>query len=257
MYNKEHGVSNMNIDFLVDKENKRVVVSNEKGTMKPREYQDNIKKVLIKEDVVEELESDYEVLEINRTSLEGRLEATNKKIEENLKKRKSFILSFITALIGLPVYMCILEYFVNMYSYQIGLIEIKTIVYTWLVSSGAVGFIGGFLALSPDAPFFKNKRLKNEKREYENYLEDLSLEMVDLVQVITKNKAELQELIEQKEKNNIEMMSDEVQKISYRKELELERSYLTQLREENIIENKQEMDRKDSILGRFKKKKQY
>ncbi len=147
----------MNIDFLVDKENKRVVVSNKKGIMKPREYQDNIKKVLIKEDVVEELESDYKVLKINRTSFEGRLEDTNKKIEENLKKRKFFILSFITALVGIPTYVCILEYFINMYSYQIGLIEIKTLVYSWLVSSGMVGFIGGFLALSPDAPFFKTK----------------------------------------------------------------------------------------------------
>ena len=101
------------------------------------------------------------------------------------------------------------------------------------------------------------KYLDEKKKEYEKYIQKLNLEIVDLVQVITKNKAELQELIEQKERNNIEMISDEIQKISYREELEMEKSYLTQLREENIIVNDNEMDRKDSILGRFKKKKQY
>ncbi len=247
-------MSNMNINFLVDKEKKRVVVSNQKGTMKQREYQDNIKKVLMKEDIVEELESDYRVLKINKTSLEGRLEDTNKKIEENLKKRKSFIFGFLAAFVGIPAYLCIFEYFVNIYLYRIGLIEIKTFIDSWLLSGGLVVIT---VALSPDKPFFESKRLQKEKNEYETYLEELDLEIADLVQVITKNKAELQELIEQQEKNNIELMIDGIQEVTYREELEMERMYLTQLCEENTIGEEKEQEKKSSILGRFKKKKQY
>ncbi len=244
----------MNINFLVDKENKRVIVSNEKGTMDSREYQDNIEEVLIKEDIVKELESDYLTLKSNRVSLEGRLEDTNKKIVDNAKKRKSFIWKFIIALIGIPLYICFLEYFIKIHLYQIGIIEIKTLFYSGLLGTGAVTLIGGLLAISPDQPFFEAKRLKKEKNKYKKYIEELNLQIADLVQVLTKNKAELNEIKEQKELNNIEMMSIEVQKISYREALELEKSYLMQLYQENTIMEPEKMGLKNYILGRFKKK---
>lgn len=240
----------MNIDFLVDKENKRVIVSNEKGTMKPREYQDNIKKVLVKEDVVKELESDYKVLKINRTAFEGRLGDTNKKIEKNRKAKKKYQIMMMCTFLGVPI-------LVNIF-FNITRMPFKTIGNLFLGGMiGIFALLSYFLTNLPDSPFVQLKYLDEQKKEYEKYIQKLNLEIVDLVQVITKNKAELQELIEQKERNNIEMISDEIQKISYREELEMEKSYLTQLREENIIVNDNEMDRKDSILGRFKKKKQY
>ena len=245
----------MNINFLVEKEKERVVVSNQKGTMNPREYQDNIEEILIKEDVVEELESKYSALKINRTSLKGRLENTNQKLEKNFRKRKSFISGFLVALVGIPAYIVVLEYLINMNAFQIGFIEIKTLIYSYLLSSGMVAFIGGFLAISPDKPFFERRRLKKEKEEFEKCIEEVDLEIAALVQVITKNKAELDELREQKEKNNIDRMPIDVQQISYREALEQELSYLTQLREETKADEQEETEKNNSILGRFKKKK--
>ncbi len=48
----------MNIEFLIDKEKEKVIVSNEKGKIKSRDYQDNIEDILVMEDVVEFQEED-------------------------------------------------------------------------------------------------------------------------------------------------------------------------------------------------------
>lgn len=254
-------MSNMNIDFLVDKENKRVVVSNEKGTMKPREYQDNIKKILVKEDVVEELEFDLVSKKDAKKVYEQKTDDIDLKLKKIQKKSKSSKREFLASIVGIPMGVFFIfiasEWIVGNELALISIQQIITVLKYGVLVDLVISFFAILYVNSEDSSLSEIKRLGEDKKYIENLIQKLNLEIADLVQVITKNKAELQELIEQKEKNNIEMMSDEVQKISYRKELELERSYLTQLREENIIENKQEVDRKDSILGRFKKKKQY
>ncbi len=250
----------MNINCLIDKENERVIVSNEKGTMKPREYQDNIKKVLVKEDVVKELEFDLVSKKNSKKVYEHKENDIDLKIKKMLKKWKStkkVILALIACIpIGLVLVFIASEWIVGN---ELALISIQQIIAVL-----KFGYYGDLLFIlltiiythSEDSCLSQIKQLIKDKKYIENLIQDLNLEIVDLVQVITKNKAELQELIEQKERNNIEMMSDEIQKISYREELEMEKSYLTQLREENIIVNENEIE-KCSILGRFKKKKQY
>lgn len=237
---------NININFLVDKENERVVVSNEKGTMDIREYQDNIREVLIKEDIVKELESDYSVFKSNRTSFEGRLEDTNKEIKNTMNQRKTRKKIYFGFIVLAPI-----------------------LVYSICTIAGIPFEISLFFGVGTELIYDimvllfvkdvnrQRKNLEQKKEEYEIYIQELDLKIADLVQVMTKNKAELQELIDQKESNNIEMWPTEIQKIFYREALEFEKLYLTQLLEENTIVNPEEKDAKVSILGRFKKKKQY
>lgn len=52
----------MNINFIVDKEKERVIVSNEEGKLEVREYQDNIEEVFILENIVEGLENNFNLL---------------------------------------------------------------------------------------------------------------------------------------------------------------------------------------------------
>lgn len=243
----------MNINWLVDKENKRVVVSNKKGTMKPREYQDNIEAILIKEDIVEELERDYSTLKTSQSAFIGKLEDTKKKIEENKQNKKSIRNWGIIAFIGIPFYFTILEYFISKALDQYGFLNLTDIFVNFGCSTALISIIGGGFLILPDSPLMEIKRLKKLKQDYEKELERLDLEIAALVQVITKNKAELEELREQKEKSNIELMPITIQEISYSDALELEKTYLTQLKEDNKIE--ENFEQKNLILGRFRKKK--
>lgn len=237
----------MNINFIINKENEKVIVSNEKGTMETREYQDNIKAVLIKEDIVKELENDYSSLQIQRTAFQGKLEETNKKIEKCRKNKKNYWKLLFCVLLIAPILVNILTYIL------IKRLDIGIILTMGVISDGMYAIIFYFLISMSDSPFVQIKELEEEKEEYEMYIDELNLKIADIVQVLTKNKAELDELIEQKEKNNIQTMSTEVQEISYRESLEIEKSYLTQLSQENAI-IEQEDEAKRSILSRFKKK---
>lgn len=239
----------MNINFLIDKEEERVIVSNKKGTMKPREYQDNIKEILIKEDVVEELEQDYKSLKINRVSLEGRLEDTIEKIKKCKKEKKGYWIIIFFILFGIPP---LLEIFLYLIVEQFGIVTNLAIGATIDVFLSPIIYL---LIRASNSPFVQIKVLKKEKEEFEKYKEEVDLEIAALVQVITKNKAELDELREQKEKNNIDRMPIDVQQISYREALEQELSYLTQLQQDTKADEQEETEKNSSILGRFKKKK--
>ena len=246
----------MNINWLVDKENKRVVVSNKKGTMKPREYQDNIEAILIKEDIAEELERDYSTLKTNQSAFIGKLEDTNRKTEGLKQFKKEYKKLSLCVLLSIPIIFTIIVIMFkiltpNFYS----MIDLTTIIKNGLLT-GVIFDIGTGILLGANyigSVILKKHKIEIDITNAKIELERLDLEIANLVQVITKNKAELEELREQKEKSNIELMPITIQEISYSDALELEKTYLTQLKEDNKIE--ENFEQKNLILGRFRKKK--
>lgn len=56
----------MNINFKLNKDEECIIVSDENGLMEIREYQDNIRDILILEDVIAEQKSDLELKKYTR-----------------------------------------------------------------------------------------------------------------------------------------------------------------------------------------------
>ena len=249
----------MNINFLVEKEKERVVVSNQKGTMNPREYQDNIKEILIKEDVVEELESKLILKKESKKVYEQKANDTDLKIKKEKNNWKSFKLNFVKAMAGIPIGLLFVfifcEWIVGNELVQISVQQLIAVLKLGgTVDLVAFILVSIYMIRSEDSCLSQIKQLTEDKKYIDNLIKNLDLEIAALVQVITKNKAELNELREQKEKNNIDRMPIDVQQI-YRETLEQELSYLTQLREETKADEQEETEKNSSILGRFMKKK--
>lgn len=86
----------------------------------------------------------------------------------------------------------------------------------------------------------------------------MDLEISCLEQILTKNKEELHHLLEQKEQNNIQNMSNEILKVSYQDALEIQRTLLSQMQYQRSCEEKQKQETtqsKDMTLRRFKRLK--
>ena len=225
--------------------------------MKLRKYQYNIE-CLIKEDVVEGLESDLDEKKRDRECYRRKVNDLKLSAKELKKSWKKFTMIILGIMVGLPIYLSLIIPIFDLINFGILKISyhiIKSAFLTGCCGDIMILILYGVWLISPDSVLCKIKRLKKEKEEFEKYIEEIDLEIADLVQVITKNKAELDELREQKEKNNIDRMPTEVQQISYREALEQELSYLTQLREETKADKQEETEKNSSILGRFKKKK--
>lgn len=248
----------MNINFLIDKENERVVVSNEKGTMNPREYQDNIEEVLVTQDVVEGLESDYKFLKIGQTSLKEKLENINNKIKNKKNDRKNYFKVASSILAAAPVICAFLFIAINRLEGDYSLLN-AGLVGLCADSIPAIVLFGAFpshLKLSAI------KKLEEEKTGIEKEIKDQDLQIFHLEQVLYDAKNQLQYMLKQKEKKNIQNMPTEIQKVPYLEVLTARRQYLIEMYEANKTAKQEPLNQvtpepKGSLLGRFKKKKQY
>ena len=245
----------MNINWLVGKENKRVAVSNEKGEIETREYQDNMGKLLLNEDILEGLENDYSALKNNQIVLKGRLEVTNKEMEKNVKNCKISILLGIIALFGGPVYICGIEYMLKMKWIEMGLLTLKQIVSSGIVVGVGIILMEAIIFVCLDTPVKRRKKLKKQKEDFEKRLEEIEIKTNLLELFLSKNRKLVEKLAEQKENDNIQNVSSEVHKISYRETLELQRSKLERLYQDWFDNVEDKTEQKSSILGRFRKKK--
>ncbi len=225
--------------------------------MKLRKYQYNIE-CLIKEDVVEGLESDLDEKKRNRECYRRKANDLKLSAKELKKSWKKFTMIILGIMVGLPIYLSLIIPIFDLINFGILKISyhiIKSAFLTGCCGDIMILILYGVWLISPDSVLCKIKRLKKEKEEFEKSIEKTDLEIAALVQIITKNKAELDELREQKEKNNIDRMPIDVQQISYREALEQELSYLTQLQQDTKADEQEETEKNSSILGRFKKKK--
>lgn len=78
----------MNINFLVQPEKENVIVSDAEGKMKVREYQDNIKDILILENIVEGLEKDFNLLNQEKEENDVKIEDLERQIVEGASWKK-------------------------------------------------------------------------------------------------------------------------------------------------------------------------
>lgn len=250
----------MNINFKINKEEENVIVSNEKGTIETREYQDNIKDILVLEDVVEGLEHDLDGIEKERIKNEQKIKDIDFEIQEK-KTWRFFKKALLEILIGLPPFFCFVSIFskwiieepiqisLSFFSEALlvgGILDVIVIIYSL------------FIICSRNFSLMRTKQLNEDRESTERIVKRLDLEISCLEQILTKNKEELHHLLEQKEQNNIQNMSNEILKVSYQDALEIQRTLLSQMQYQRSCEEKQKQETtqsKDMTLRRFKRLK--
>ncbi len=254
----EQGVSNMNIDFLVDKENKRVVVSNEHGNMTFREYQDNIKDVLFLEDIVEGLENDFNKLNEEKEKADANVIDIEKRIGEAPIWQKRADKRWYGTSMGAFTFSAFLGYAVNVSDLKANVLEqLQNIEVLNSTRFGVnMGIIFASVILITRYRIRKEKREENQEdlENVEAEIKDLKLKLFFTKHILFDYKDRLMYELQKKQKSNLQNMPVGIQEISYSEPLENLRNYIKKLYEENK-ENKQETTKEDNqILGRFKKK---
>lgn len=252
----------MNINFKINKEEENVIVSNENGKMEKREYQDNILDILKLEDIIEEQQIDLSRLDKKKKEKKSRIKEQEKEIQKSYRTWELFKKGFIGMLIGCPIFMVFVSLVCELISSTSPeiIIELRHIINGLVaggISDAIVIVVSTLYVFSEDFPLTCIKQLEIEKKENELSLQEQELEIHLLEQMISKNEKQLEYLEEQKEKKNLEMVPEKVQNISYYEELELQRCYLIEMYEANksSITNPKKQEVKETILGRFRKKK--
>lgn len=244
----------MNINFKIDKEKENVIVSNEKGTMETREYQDNIKDVLILEDVVEGLEKELDKLNQHHKEVETNRANFEKRINEAPQKQKRADKKWY----GFSIWAFVFPTFLG---YATKVSDLKTNVFEQLHNtevlastqfSACVGFIFASSALLTRYRW-KNANWKENQEELENAKTEesnLKIELFYTREILFKYRELLMYQSKDKQKSNLQNMSAEIQEVSYFATLEGLRSYIKQLCQQYNEQRTLEDD--NEILRRIK-----
>ncbi len=250
-------LSNMNINSKFNREEETVIVSNEKGIVEIREYQDNIDDILVLEDVIEKLENELAELESIYNKTVQDLEEIDTSIEDAKGNWKKIWICFLVILFIAPIVMRFVRGFLDNesfmqimhYFFELSWVEV---LYSEVMPSVFFG-VSIFSNYSP----FKVRSLKVKKSKNESKIEELKLKISLWKQHIFELNNRRNDLLKEKEKKNMENISTKVKTIFYQKELELQRAYLKQMYQDNweAQEERNSNTQKNMILGRFKKKK--
>lgn len=179
------------------------------------------------------------------------------KIEKKKKKWKLFKRCFCSIILVFPVFFCC--FLKLLAGTKLAFISSQTLIGD--LKLGCIldlAIVINYVSCGIASDFRPSliKKLAKDKEDFLNLSHNLDLEIPLLEQLLDKNRNQLQDMLEIKEKNNIENMSTEVQFVSYREELEAQRKYLMSINEPNIISEKEAAtEQNEMILGRFKKKR--
>lgn len=225
----------MNINFIVDKEKEKVIVSNEEGKLEVRDYQDNIKDVFILENIVEGLESDFNLLNQKQEENDANIEDLNNQVVEDASWKKRADKRWFWTGVGITIFSTSLGYIAEVPDLNPNIIEQLQNIEVLKSTSFGLGF--GFLA---DGVLYKTRNsLRKQYHEEEDLVDlekeqkQLKLELFYTRHVLYENKNRLLYIAQQKEKLNLQNMSTEIQKVPYLEPLENIRAYLRQLVQEN------------------------
>ena len=218
----------MNTNYKLIKEQKNVIISNDKGHLKAIPYQDNFEDILKEENVIEELENLLNTKNNAKQDTLNEINELSESIENHKKNRQKYWVKIIAFLILTPIIAPIIM--------NVCLkITIENFILTKdvILGSAILGEIFTSIFLLADAPISLKtsyiKNLEQEKKQAENNITEYDTEILNLKLLIEENKAKLNDLIKDKTSTNMRYMPEQITKISYRQELEQEKHYLEQM----------------------------
>lgn len=210
----------VNREFSYNKGKGILVVSDEFGTLREVEYQDNIEKIFIKEDEIEDLEKLRISLIAQEQEFNTKIEGLEKEVQKKQKiRRKKWLLRCI----GYPALFGFL--------WWLRTIAISPIsMPSFLVSSFILGtFIAAIdlaNALEKGNSIFNilncEKNIANLKRKINGVL----CEKISLENLLSVKRKEYIKLSKEKEQKYIARRNEEIHKLDSREELEKQRAYL-------------------------------
>lgn len=218
----------MNIEYKYDKGDQMIVVFNEKGNLNLREYQDNIAKILIEENIIEDTDIKLNKYREEEKNLNEKLQGLLLKIEKKKKEKKRTIKKAIFLWLGAQVFGTLLIYFV-FGNWQINTIfgSIKSIY------SNMIGFsiISTTLTAAFIGPKYMENWMNNPNRNYENTKEQLNIvqmEITILEKMLKKSEKKLASLQENKsrEKEALIQSNSQIMQVDYRTILEQRKTEL-------------------------------
>ena len=222
------GEISMNIQFKYEEKGHKVVVSNEKGILRVIDFQENVEKLLILENVIDTIEKDYKNAISRKEHLSNLLIDTKNRIATRKKCQKKAKFINLALFPGLPLLGMAATYYGGFAPIQTN--TIFGVMDLWVVSGTFLGFSGLCGAainnhVVKDASTIDNLELDCIKLEMVIQSVDKDIEILETS--LNEVKKEYSTLKINNTKTNFPTNTNEIFNVEYKERLEKERTYLS------------------------------
>lgn len=236
----------MNIEYKYDTGDKTIIVSNEQGELSQKEYQDNIKELLIEENIIEDTNAELNTLKSNEKVLKEKLQNLLKKIEKKKVRKKKAIIGTLMILLGGPICTMIISSLLFDNSLVNTIFGPINQIYFHGIWGSVLAIIFSGIYINGIREIYGRSNPNEEYEETQKLLKKVQIDIDSLNQILEQAKKRYEDLQIDKSKDNETKMqsNNQIMRVEYRNILNQRKAELQSMYNHESFEDSQASSRK-------------